>query len=187
MYPGTRSYGGSSGEQNEDWSRGRVLLRQRKKTKQLPAQLLLSCSGITAHAVIGPHFVFSIPKHLCAVFAVLWLWLLVRAFYIFLFHLMKYYFKTLLGCNVDENILLSSMQLNSSSLVCFVEIFLEESVLHLGKTKAIARGKCVLIISYPRKDGENNKIQSIFYKFKVSLLCHCQQWMSPKGFLLLLN
>lgn len=71
MYPGTRSYGGSSGEQNEDWSRGRVLLRQRKKTKQLPAQLLLSCSGITAHAVIGPHFVFSIPKHLCAVFAVL--------------------------------------------------------------------------------------------------------------------
>lgn len=108
-------------------------------------------------------------------------------FYIFLFHLMKYYFKTLLGCNVDENILLSSMQLNSSSLVCFVEIFLEESVLYLGKTKAIACGKRVLIISYPRKDGENNKIQSIFYKFKVSLLCHCQQWMSPKGFLLLLN
>ncbi|XP_021116493.1 uncharacterized protein LOC101697093 [Heterocephalus glaber] len=59
-----------AGEQIEDSPRSRVLLRQRKKTKQLPAQLLLPYSGITTRAVILGLILFPFPQHLCAVLVV---------------------------------------------------------------------------------------------------------------------
>lgn len=71
----------------------------------------------------------------------------------------------------------SSMQLIFLIRWCYSKFYVKLSIRKFMSTprqNKTAYGKLILIISYPRRKAESNESESIFYKFKVNILCQCQ-------------